>query len=343
MREAFGASFDVPDGYLNTPGRGIPPRFEAEALRRDLEDWATGRARTERYDEAVRQGRSAYARLVGVPPASVAIGASVSALLGLVAASVPDGARVLTVRHEFTSVTFPFAAQRARGVTVTEAAPDELAGRAAGFDVVAVSVVQSADGAVTDLAALRRAVAGTGTVVVLDATQALGWMDLDLSWAQVTVGDGYKWLLAPRGAAWMSVGDDLAGSLTPLAANWYAAEDHAGSVYGLPLRLAPDARRLDTSPAWASHLGAGLTLPWLASLDRPAVQAHAVGLAAALRRRLGMAEVPSPIVAIRRPDAAERLAAAGVVASARAGAVRVGFHLYNDERDLDLVLGALGL
>ena len=45
---------------------------------------------------------------------------TVSAALGLVAAAIPDGSRVATLPGEFTSTTFPFAAQAARGVTVTE-------------------------------------------------------------------------------------------------------------------------------------------------------------------------------------------------------------------------------
>ncbi len=43
----------------------------------------------------------------------------------------------------------------ARGVTVTELAPDELVSAAADFDVVTASLVQSANGAVLDVDALR--------------------------------------------------------------------------------------------------------------------------------------------------------------------------------------------
>jgi hypothetical protein len=43
-------------------------------------------------------------------------------------------------------------------------------------------------------------------------------------------------------------------------------------VYGLPMTLAPDARALDTSPAWYCHVGAAVALPWLAGLDRTEVQ-----------------------------------------------------------------------
>jgi selenocysteine lyase/cysteine desulfurase len=39
--------------------------------------------------------------------------------------------------------------------------------------------------------------------------------------------------------------------------------------------------------------------------------------------------------------AAERLQEAGIRAAVRAGAVRVGFHLYNTDDDLDRLLDAL--
>lgn len=49
----------------------------------------------------------------------------------------------------------------------------------------------------------------------------------------------------------------------------------------------------------------------------------------------------SAIVAIQHPDAMERLAVAGIVASARAGGARVAFHLYYTEADVARVLNAL--
>ena len=85
------------------------------------------------FDEPVRRARAAYASLVGVPSDSVAMGGSVSALLGLVAAAIPDGARVATLAGEFTSTTFPFAAQAGRGVSLTELTPEALVATAGGL------------------------------------------------------------------------------------------------------------------------------------------------------------------------------------------------------------------
>ena len=230
------------------------------------------------FDEPVRAGRAGYAALIGVPVDSVAMAGSVSAALGLVAAAIPDGSRVATLSGEFTSTTFPFAAQAGRGVTVTELDPDELVTAAGDYDVVTASLVQSANGAVFDVDALRATVADTDTVTVIDVTQAVGWKQVDLPWADVTVAAVYKWLLAPRGTAWMSLSDRACELDDPacrqlVRGGGAVADASTGCRCGWP----KDARRFDASPAWFSALGAGLTLPWLASLDRDAVEAHTSG------------------------------------------------------------------
>ena len=340
-REAFGAEFLGADGFLNSPTYGLPPQFLVDALVDCIGKWQSGTMDVPSFDAHVAAGREGYAALTGVPVGSVAMGSTVSSALGLVAAAVPDGARVLTLPGEFTSTTFPFAAQAGRGVTVTELPADELVTAAADFDVVAVSLVQSANGAVLDVDALRTHVAGTETVTVIDTTQALGWKRVDLDWADVTVAAVYKWLLSPRGTAWVSLSDRVSRAMTPHAANWYAGEAPWQTIYGLPLRLAEDARRFDLSPAWFSVLGAGLALPWLASLDGDAVEKHCLGLANRLRIELDLPPQSSAIVSLPIEGAAESLQRAGIRASVRAGAIRVGFHLYNNENDLDRLLDAL--
>ncbi|MDT5019031.1 MAG: hypothetical protein QOD39_5191 [Mycobacterium sp.] len=340
-REAFGAEFAGADGFLNSPTYGLPPRFLVDALHDCIGQWESGTMDVPWFDAHVQAGREGYAALTGIPVGSVAMGGTVSAVLGLVAAAIPDGSRVVTLTGEFTSTTFPFAAQAGRGVTITALPADELVSTAGDFDVVTASLVQSANGAVLDIDALRRNVAGTDTLTVIDITQALGWKRVDVGWVDVTAAAVYKWLLSPRGTAWMSLSDRVSRMMTPHAANWYAGEDPWQTIYGLPLRLAGDARRFDASPTWFSVLGAGLTLPWLASLDGTKVEAHALGLANRLRSELQLPQQDSAIVSLSIEDAAAKLKRAGIRASVRAGAVRVGFHLYNNENDVDRLLDAL--
>jgi selenocysteine lyase/cysteine desulfurase len=333
---AFGASFDVGPGYLNTASVGIPPRHVVDAVRGWVDDWAGGGVSAVVMDGPVDASRSAFARLTGVPTTSVAVGASVSGLLGPIAAAFPPGTRVLTAEREFTSVSWPFAAC---GHAVDEVPLEEIPARAGEYDVVAVSVAQSADGALVDLDALR---AGSGgAFVVLDGTQSIGWLPADLSWADAVVAGGYKWLLAPRGASWLACSDRLLARVTPSGAGWYAGDDRWQRTYGLPLGLADGARRLDVSPAWVSFVGAAASLGWHTELDRAAVHDHGVGLAGRVRKTLDLPPSPSPIVSIPHPDAGDRLAAAGIRCAPRAGATRVAFHLHNTEADADRLLDAL--
>lgn len=339
MRSAFGGTFAVPDGYLDTASIGIPPTHVAEAVKDAVSNWASGRNRPGDFEEHVAAARAGFGRLIGVPADRIAIGASVSQLIGMIAASLAPGARVLVAEEDFTSVLFPFAVRD--DVEVTPVAPAEIGDLAPDYDLVAVSVVQSADGRIADLDALRRARSEHGTRVLLDATQAAGWLPLRLDWADWAVCHGYKWLLSPRGAAWLAVHPDAPEPI-PHGASWYAGEDPWDSIYGMPLRLASGARRLDLSPVWLAQVGAGVAVDWLAGLDIDEVAAHCTGLADGLRAELGMEPAGSAIVSVAGADAVAKLTDAGVACSARNGRARLAFHLYNTGADVERAACALG-
>ena len=342
MTPELRALFAPEPGYLNTASLGVPPRPTLAAMAAVLDRWARGQVSPPEFDEHVTRARRAWAALTGVDPAQVAIAAAVSELVGVVAAALPDGARVVVAAGEFTSVTFPFLAHADRGVTVEERPLEELPALAGPVDLVAVSAVQSADGRVVDLEGVAAAARAAGGRLLLDTTQSCGWLPLDCSAVDYVVCAGYKWLLCPRGTAFLSVRPELLDGLRPIAAGWYAGDDPWTSIYGLPLRLARDARRFDVSPAWFSWVGAAESLELLAGLDMRAVQEYDVGLADAFLTRLGLPPQGSAIVTLDAADgAAERLAAAGVRTAMRAGRVRASFHLYNDDRDVELAVAAL--
>ena len=198
-----------PEGtYLNTASYGLPPRPAWEALQAAQDEWRHGRTGFDGWDESVGRSRAAWARLCGVPEADVAIGPQVSPFAGLVAAALEPGARVLAAREDFTSVLFPLLAQEARGVQVRFAPLESLAEAVdAATDLVAVSAVQSSDGRLADLDAIAAAAAHHDARVLLDVTQACGWLPLDAARFDYVVCAGYKWLLAPRGTAFLYAGE----------------------------------------------------------------------------------------------------------------------------------------
>jgi selenocysteine lyase/cysteine desulfurase len=334
--------FEPAAPYLNTASFGLPPRPAWEALQAALADWRGGRTSWEGWGESTDRARALWAGLVGVPVDRVAVGATVSELVGLVAAGLRTGlsrTRVLAADVEFTSLLWPFLAQGHDVVTVPLG---ELAGRIdAATGVVAVSAVQSATGEVADLDAIVAAARAHDALVVVDATQAVGWLPLDGSRLDAVVGAGYKWLCSPRGTAWLALGERLRERVEPLHAGWYAGADIHGSYYGPPLRLAAEARRLDTSPAWFSWVGCAPALEVFASVGVEAVHGHDVGLANRFRAGLGLEPSDSAIVSVDVPGAHEKLERAGIRASTRGGALRASFHLSTSESDVDAALEAL--
>jgi selenocysteine lyase/cysteine desulfurase len=211
-------------------------------------------------------------------------------------------------------------------------------------DLVAVSAAQSADGRLVPggLEALAAAAAEHDCLTYVDATQAVGWLPFQADAFDFVSCATYKWLLSPRGTAFGVVRPERLGMLRPLYAGWYAGDDPWTSIYGPPLRLAEDARRLDISPAWLAWVGTVPALELLAEIGIPAIHRHDVGLANALRTRLGLPPSDSAIVTVSVEGGLERLRAAGIRGSARAGATRLSFHVHNTEADVDAVARALG-
>jgi selenocysteine lyase/cysteine desulfurase len=285
----------------------------------------------------VARARESFAQLAGVPAAAVAVGSQASVFAGLVASGLPAGSEVLTAAGDFTSVLFPMLSQAARGITVREVALEDLAAAVTPeTTLVAVSAVQSADGRLADLDALEAACAATGTRVLLDITQALGWLPLHAGRFAYTTCSGYKWLLSPRGTAFFTIAPELMDDLTPNLSGWYAGEERWSSIYGAPLRLARDARRYDLSPAWYSWVAAAPALQLLTEVGPEALHAHAVSLANRFRAGVGLPPGNSAIVSLAVGDGAAPAMADGRVAgSTRAGRLRLSFHLSTSAADVD--------
>ncbi|SCY09589.1 Selenocysteine lyase/Cysteine desulfurase [Microbacterium sp. LKL04] len=336
------AAFPDARGYVAACTAGIPTRATRAAVRADLDALPD----PVRYAAVAERCRTSFARLVGVAPESVALGAQTSAMVSLLAASLPDGAVVLCPDGEFSSLVLPFV-HAGRGITVRTVPLEALAASIEpGDTMVAFSIVQSATGAVADADAIVAAARAHGVRTLCDATQAVGWMPVAAGAFDALVCHAYKWLCAPRGVAFLTVTEDFAASILPRQAGWYAGTDPWASCYGGDATLAASARRFDVSPAWQAFVGAEPALALFADANPAALRDEVTALAAALRSRLGLPQPirATPIVTWRDENGADiaRLREAGVVASSRAGNARVALHVFNDLRDVDDIARTLG-
>ncbi|WP_083451815.1 aminotransferase class V-fold PLP-dependent enzyme [Leucobacter celer] len=332
-------------GYLSACTAGLPTAATTDAVHAFVDGWASGRLDARALGVQARRCRDLFAGIAGVATDRVALGSQVSQLVSVVATSVPDGAEVLCAAGDFASLAHPLEQLARRGVRVRYAPVHRLAEEVSpDTALVAFSLVQSASGEIADAEAIAAAAARGGARTLVDLTQSLGWLPVGAASFDFTVCHAYKWLCAPRGAAFLTVREELDDELVPIAAGWCSADDVWASCYAGHTPLAEGAGRFDVSPAWPAIGGTEAALRGVAALDPHAVHAHDLGLANAAREVLGLPAGDSAIVTWADPDGRElaALTAHGIVASGRAGNARISFHLWNTADDVELLARALG-
>ena len=173
-------------------------------------------------------------------------------------------------------------------------------------------------------------------------TQAVGWLPVNASRFAYTACGGYKWLLSPRGTAYFTINPTLIDDLTPHHAGWYAGDDPWSSVYGGPLRLASDARRFASpprgTPGSPPPRPCGSSPKWVTS----PCTGTPFSLANRFRAGIGLEPADSAIVSLAANGAAaDAMTAARIKGSARAGRLRLSFHVSTSDQDADLAADVL--
>ena len=178
-------------------------------------------------------------------------------------------------------------------------------------------------------------------MTVVDATQACGWLPLRGELFDVVAAAGYKWLLAPRGTAYMYVapGSASTGSRRPPRAGSPArirSPRTSGGRSGSPMTPAGSTRhpRGTAGSAPRRRSACSRRSAWRDPRARPPARKP-------VPDGLGLEPGDSAIVFVDAPGAEERLEAAGVRAAVRGGRVRTSWHVYNTDDDVDRALDAL--
>jgi selenocysteine lyase/cysteine desulfurase len=344
--------FDPAPGvaYLDAATYGLPPRPTVAALEHALRRWQSGEADwVAEWDDKGEVCRSLFARLIGSQEREIALLPSASVGIGLVAASLPEGAEVVVPDDEFTSVLFPLlVAEEDRRVRLRRVPFHELAAAVGPeTDFVAFSLTRSQDG---ETAALDEIVAATrqhGAQLVVDATHAIPFVPIQAQIAQIDylVCHGYKHLLCPRGVAFLHIRQDHWTEVQPWLANWRSgAPLHTRSYGGTLDHLAPDARRFDVSLAWHAWAGAEQSLALLVDWQEQGLLAETLSLTRRLAAELGQPIPAASIVSVQVDDAVAAeatLAAMGVRCAARGGHIRLSPHVYNTEDDIGRAVAVL--
>jgi len=363
--------------YLNAAGQGPLPRVSLRRAQAALE-WKKypHRLPDATYFELPNRIRTQVARLLGGQPEEVAVTTGASGGLAAVAAGIewkPDD-EVLVAQGEFpahVSTWMPLAAAGRLRVTVVTprgrflSTQDFLERLGPCTRLVSTSLVRFNDGARLDAVRLAEACHAAGAYLLLDVSQCVGAMPLDVRTlgADFLVAAGYKWLLSPYGTGFFWARQDLIEQMRVGPFYWMALEG-AERFHTLAIdnwKLARGARRWD-SPETASFFNLAAMDASLEFLLRVGVQTiweHSRRLVREMIERLPhdrcVLASPRPAdergpyasIAARSPEKTEalyeKLRAARVFVSLRENALRVAPHLYNTERDMDRLLAVIAV
>lgn len=367
--------FDIPEGvaYFNTAYNA--PQLNAartrlvEAVSAKSHPWE--RTPTHFFDDA-ECVRALAARLFGgdangwaiVPAASYGLSAAARAI----EPTLKRGDRILVMQDEFPSNVLPWrrVARETGAVVSTIPAPTDGDWTAAvleaiqrGARVAALSNCHWTNGAWLDLGLIGSVCRAVGTALVIDATQSLGAMPLDMDAAQpdFVVAAGYKWLLCPYGFGLMYVRSAWRDA-RPLEETWLTrtnARDFT-SLADNTDDYVPGARRFDVGETCTALLpGAIAALEQIERWDVKEIARSLAELNARVQARLEGLGFELPPQAQRSPhlfgarlpkhitgDFVGSLREQRVFVSQRGSSIRFAPHLHVTEADVEQLFAALG-
>ena len=296
---------------------------------------------------------------LGLPdPATIVFAPNTHELLLRIVSALPRRPlRILASDGEFHSFRRQSLRWEEAGSAVIERVPLERlidTARGGGHDLIFVSQVQFGTGHVFDgvaeLAALARP---EGPWVVIDGYHGFMALETDLSAVADRIfylAGGYKYAMAGEGCAFLHAPPGFGPR--PEITGWYAEFDDLSLPPG-SIGYAPDARRFlgaTFDPSGIYRFVAVRDMLRQEGLATAHIAGHAGALKAALLAELPVAAEllnpgsPARFLALRSPEAPRwkaQLEAEDVITDVRGDVLRIGFGLYQDERDLEGLIDAL--
>jgi selenocysteine lyase/cysteine desulfurase len=353
--------------YVNSCSQGALSTDVEAAIHEYVESWHEGGSPWELWVQKVEELRTAFAASIGARRDEIAVMPSASGGINAVASALDfTGTRsgVAMGEFEFPTMAQVWLAQQRRGAVVRWARADgdrlEVDAYAAVVDertlIVPATHVCFRNGHKTDIPALTRLCHERGAYIFLDDYQRTGSGPIDVHALGVDfmVTGCLKYLLSEAGVAFLYVRGDLIERLEPTITGWFG-------------RVNPFAFRIDEIdwPLTANRFESGTppvpnayaALGGLALLDRIGYDVVGQYVERLVERYRSAADARGfhvrtpaeparrgPLVVVQSLDApamVARLAARGIIASCRGNGLRVSFHAYNNEADVDAVVSAL--
>jgi selenocysteine lyase/cysteine desulfurase len=338
-------------------------------------------------DRTAEAARGQAARLIGARSTDIALVESTTQGLEAIAAAVPlgPGDKVLVGDTEFLGLAVPWIPRaEAHGFTIEQV--PHRSGRLLADDfaramdhrtrLMLLSSVQWTNGFRADLEAFATLARERDVILVVDAIQQLGAVELDVGRTPVDflVSGGHKWLNAPVGRGFLYVHPRMVEKLPPPAwgyLNITEPPEGWAEYFGTPTIPAvrpydftPTARRFETGGTanYPGNVALAASLALINEVGTSAIEKYILNLTGELRDGLGAAgaHVVSPpesqarsgMVTFTRGQGPARdraclqkLLERRILISQRytagVGGLRVSVHFFNNREDIGQLLDAL--
>ncbi len=361
----------APTIYLDCAYQGPFPRATVGRIQQAAElKCHPERLESAEYFDLPERVRRSLAALVGADAEEIALTNSATQGIGIVAAGLglEAGDEVVITSGNFPSNLFTWLHLRRLGVHVHVLKPscghlrveDVTAALTPHTKVLALDWVSYTTGVRLDLTTLGDLVHRQGGILVVDGTQGVAALELNLHAlpVDVMVVAAYKWLLGPYGTGFAYLNQKIQDRLDLPVVNWLSVKG-SEDFDALPVDqfTMPRAARVFDVPETANFLnlyGLEASLEFIGRAGVKTVTRHCTRLldwmAEGLRRegyQLSAAAEPehrSTILGFHADsfEATEKLhrklRANHVAVSLRHGMIRVSPYLYNNEADIDRLL-----
>ena len=354
--------------YTNSCSQGALSNDVRAAYDQYLTDWDDKGAPWELWVEQAEGARARFARLLNASPDEVAVTTSVSAGVSSLLSGLrhPEGRNKIVISDfEFPTIGQITHAQELRGSKVDHVAaasdttiPLERLAEAIDDEtgLVAITLVSFRHGSKTDVKEVIRLAHEVGALVLVDSFQGVGAIPIDVRDlnADFVTGGVLKYLLGSSGLAFLYCRADLLPRITPTVTGWFADEDiFKMDIYDYSPSATARKFESGTPPIPNIYAGnAGMDL--MHEIGIAATEQHVGRLTLQLVEGLDwiVAKMVTPrdptkrgpMVAVATTDEQAMVAALkedGILTSARDGNIRLSFHCYNSEEDIESVVAGL--
>lgn len=342
--------------YLNTAANGLVPKPVIEWRRQhDLDLMNHGCNFRQNHKTHIEQIRTTVSHFIGAAEGEIAMVPNFSFGINSILEGLPKGQKVLLLKNDYPSINWPV---EMRDFDFCYAEIDENleeniqeAVNRHRPDVFIFSIVQWLSGIKISLEFLKQLKSyHPNLLLIADGTQYLGTENFNLAESAIDVlgSSGYKWLTAGFGNGFIAVKASAQERIFPKIIGFNSAERFESSALETLYMKHFEPGHQDTlnygsleqAILFAENLGSEKLYKHIASLSAKAKEKFAeLGL---LATSTLLRESHSPIFNLKgNSDLFQKLKRHDIMCSPRGGGIRVSFHYYNTEEDLEKLLEVL--